>query len=241
MDVSRSTMTAEDRLRTVRRSRSLLVERLAVTLDYRERGISNRARRLSRYTWLLARAAGARQEMCERIALAAPLHDIGMVGVSEAILHKPGPLEEWEWKEVRVHPELGAELVGEHQDLLLGLVRTIALSHHERWDGDGYPYQLAGEAIPVAGRLMAVIDAFDAMTVTQRHSPPISGIEAARKIIAETGKQFDPAMVVAFRKALPKLGAVLNAFPDRLEGFHDLDFSAPDGLPKRVNRSANAK
>jgi len=213
------------RLRMLRKSRALLVERLATALDYRKRGMSNRPLRLARYTWYLARAAGADADACELISLAAPLHDLGMVGVRESIVYKPGPLDASEWREVRRHPLLGAELIGEQRDPLLALARIAALSHHERWDGKGYPGRLAGNAIPWPGRMLAIVDAFEAMTVTQRHRPPVNGVEAAKRVLAEAGTQFDPAIVEAFRRALPKFRAVLKTWPDRLEGFHNLDFS----------------
>ncbi|MGE0876581.1 MAG: HD-GYP domain-containing protein [Burkholderiales bacterium] len=217
------------------KERRLLVERLCMALEYRERGVSNRPHRMMRYAWLMARAAGAKSGDCELLSLAAPMHDIGMVGVPSSILSKSGPLAAHEWDEVRRHPGLGAELIGVHEDPLLKVARVMALTHHERWDGEGYPAKLAGEAIPMAGRLMAVIDAFEAMTVTQRHSPPVPGPEAARRIVAESGRQFDPAMVEVFRTALPKMAGIVRAFPDRMEGLHDLDFSA-SGAARRADK-----
>lgn len=142
-----------------------------------------------------------------------------------------------DWEEMRRHCEIGAEIIGEHRDPLLATARTVALTHHERWDGKGYPKGLAGAAIPWAGRVVAVADTFEAMTATQRRRQPMSVEAAAHAIVAESGKQFDPAIVDAFTKALPKMAAVRKAIRDELAGIHDLDFSA--GVPPASGTAAN--
>ncbi|MGH7186698.1 MAG: HD-GYP domain-containing protein, partial [Pseudomonadota bacterium] len=103
--------------------------------------------------------------------------------------------------------------------------RVMALTHHERWDGGGYPRKLKGGEIPVPGRIMAVADAFEAMTSTQRHRSPISAMDAATRISAEAGKQFDPSVVATFMKVVRQLDEVRAKYKDELEGIHDLDFS----------------
>jgi putative two-component system response regulator len=108
----------------------------------------------------------------EILSQAAPLYDIGKMGVPEHILIKSDALVDKEWEEVRKHPEIGAGIIGEHKDPLLEQARIMALTHHERWDGTGYPKKLKGNEIPVPGRIMAVADAFEAMTSTQRHRSP---------------------------------------------------------------------
>jgi putative two-component system response regulator len=147
------------------------------------------------------------------------------------VLRKSDALNEAEWKEMRRHPEIGAEIIGEHRDPLLVAARQMTLSHHERWDGKGYPKQLAGDAIPLPARIAALADAFEAMTATQRHRSPFPPAEAAKRIIAESGKQFDPRVVVAFQKALAAFEKVRQTFPDELQGIHDLDF-APKAAAK---------
>jgi putative two-component system response regulator len=126
---------------------------------------------------------------------------------------------------MRKHPEIGAGIIGEHKDPLLEQARVMALTHHERWDGSGYPKKLKGNEIPVPGRIMAVADAFEAMTSTQRHRSAISSMDAARKIAAESGKQFDPAVVAAFMKVVKELDVVRGQYKDELEGIHDLNFA----------------
>ena len=209
-----------------------LIQRLARAMELREGGLTNRVLRVGAYVELLSQALGLKSRVVEILSQAAPLYDIGKMGVPEHILRKSDALNEKEWEEVRKHPEIGAGIIGEHKDPLLEQARIMALTHHERWDGSGYPKKLKGNAIPVPGRIMAVADAFEAMTATQRHRGPISSMEAAKKISAEAGKQFDPAVVAAFMKVVKELDAVRAKFKDELEGIHNLDF-APAAAKKK--------
>jgi putative two-component system response regulator len=202
-----------------------LIRRLARAMEFREGGLTNRVLRVGEYVELLSESLGLKSKVVEILAQAAPLYDIGKMGVSEYVLRKSDKLNEKEWEEVRKHPEIGAGIIGEHKDPLLEQARVMALTHHERWDGTGYPRKLQGDAIPLPGRIMAVADAFEAMTSTQRHSPPISATEAARIISAESGKQFDPKVVAAFMKVAKQIEEVRGKYKDELEGIHNLDFS----------------
>jgi len=211
------------------RTRRLVIRRLARALEYREGGLTHRVARVTHYVKLLGAGFGAPPAHCELLAEAAPLYDVGKIGVPEAILCKAGELSASEWKEIRRHPEIGASIIGEHKDSLLAIARVMALTHHERWDGTGYPAGLEGEAIPWPGRIMAVADAFEAMTSTQRHRQAVSVQVAASRILQESGKQFDPQAVEAFKKQFRKLIEVKNRIPDELEGIHDLDFTPETG------------
>ena len=202
-----------------------LIRRLARAMEFREGGLTNRVLRVGGYVELLSQSIGLKSKVVEILAQAAPLYDIGKMGVSEHILKKTDALNEKEWDEMRRHPEIGAGIIGEHKDPLLEQARVMALSHHERWDGAGYPKKLQGNAIPVPGRIMAVADAFEAMTSTQRHRSPISAMDAAKKIAAESGKQFDPSVVAAFMKVVKEFDEVRARYKDELEGIHDLDFA----------------
>ena len=202
-----------------------LIQRLARAMEFREGGLTNRVLRVGEYVGLLAHTLGLKSKVVEILSQAAPLYDIGKMGVSEDILKKSNALNDKEWAEMRRHPEIGAGIIGEHKDPLLEQARIMALSHHERWDGTGYPKQLKGNAIPVPGRIMAVADAFEAMTSTQRHRSPITSVDAAKKIGAESGKQFDPAVVAAFMKVVKYFDEVRSRHKDELAGIHDLDFA----------------
>ncbi|HUJ86816.1 MAG TPA: HD domain-containing phosphohydrolase [Burkholderiales bacterium] len=218
-----------ERTRELQQTRLQLIQRLARALEFREGGsLTNRVLRIEQYVKLLAQAIGAKPEVCEVLAQASALHDIGTLGVSEAVMRKTDALDAAEWKEMRKHPEIGAAIIGEHKDPLLSTARAMALAHHERWDGKGYPKGLAGDAIPVAARILAVADAFEAMTATQRYRDPVPAAAAARTIASEAGKQFDPAVIAAFRKALPKIADVQKTVRDELKGIHDLDFRSED-------------
>jgi putative two-component system response regulator len=208
-----------------------LIRRLARAMEYREGGVTNRVLRVARYVELLAQALGIRGRVCELLSQAAPLYDIGKMGIAEHILKKSDKLNDKEWEEVRRHPEIGAKIIGEHKEPLLEQARVMALTHHERWDGTGYPKGLKGDAIPVPGRIMAVADAFEAMTATQRYRSPLAPSEAAKKIIEQAGKQFDPKMVAAFQKVASDFEAVRKELPDELEGIHNLDFSPAAAAP----------
>jgi len=206
-------------------TRLQLIQRLARAMEIREGGLTNRVLRVGEYVALLSQALGLKGKVVEILSQAAPLYDIGKMGVAESILTKSDALNEKEWEEVRKHPEIGASLIGSHKDPLLEQARIMALTHHERWDGAGYPKKLKGNEIPVPGRIMAVADAFEAMTATQRHRSPISSMEAAKKISAESGKQFDPSVVAAFMKVAKEFDEVRSRHKDELAGIHDLNFA----------------
>jgi putative two-component system response regulator len=204
-----------------------LIRRLARAMEFREGGMTNRVLRVSEYVELLSQGVGLKGKVVEVLSQAAPLYDIGKMGISEHILRKSDKLNDAEWEEVRKHAEVGAKIIGEHKDPLLEQARVMALTHHERWDGAGYPGKFKGNAIPVPGRIMAVADAFEAMTSTQRHRSAIPSVEAAKRIAAESGKQFDPTVVAAFMRLAGEFDAVRSKYKDELEGIHNLDFAAP--------------
>jgi len=207
-------------------TRLQLIRRLARAMEYREGGLTNRVMRVGHYVQLLARALGLKEKVVELLSQAAPLYDIGKLAVPDYVLRNSDKLNPSEWEEMRKHPATGASIIGEHKDPLLEQARIMALTHHERWDGTGYPAKLKGDAIPLAGRIMALADAFEAMTATQRYRSPVSSMEAGRILVAESGKQFDPRIVAAFAKAAPNFEKVRAHFKDELEGIHDLDFGS---------------
>ncbi len=202
-----------------------LIRRLARAMEIREGGVTNRVLRVGEYVALLCQSLGLKNKVTEILSQAAPLYDIGKMGVPEDILKKTDTLNDKEWEEVRKHPEIGAGIIGEHKDPLLEQARVMALTHHERWDGSGYPKKLKGNEIPVPGRIMALADAFEAMTATQRHRSPVSSMDALEKISADSGKQFDPSVVAAFMKVVKEFDEVRVKYKDELEGIHDLDFA----------------
>ncbi len=214
-------------------ARSQLIRRLARAMEFHESAAAgNRVARVSQYCKLIAQAAGMKPEVAELLQKASPLYDIGKMGVPSEILRKPGKLSAPDLERMRRHPQLGAEIIGEHKDPVLALAHRLALTHHERWDGTGYPKRLKGNDIPWPGRVMALVDAFEAMTTTQFHrQKPYTVDEAAKLIKAEFGKQFDPSLADAFDKALPVMRKVRETFSDALGDLINLDFSPTRNAP----------
>jgi putative two-component system response regulator len=218
----------KQRTAQVERTRGEIIKRLARAMELHESAaVGNRVVRLGHYAKLIAQAAGAKPQVVELMAAAAPLHDIGKLGVPAEILKKPGKLSAPDLERIRRHPQIGADIIGEHDDPLLKLARQLALTHHERWDGTGYPQGLKGEAIPWPGRVMAVVDAFESMTTTQFYREARSIEDAALEIEIGAGKKYDPKVVAAFKKALPAMQKVRESYSDALGDMINLDFARP--------------
>jgi len=194
----------------IRRAYLESVVRLSLAAEYRDEQAPQHVSRISRYAALLARGIDAQAEWVEDLALAAPLHDIGHVGVPDTILRKPGPLSYEERKTMREHVSIGARILKGAASDVLALAREVVLTHHERWDGTGYPNNLRGEDIPLSGRIVSLCDAWDAMSTDRVYRKAI-GIDAAvAEIKNESGRHFDPALVGAFLERLPQFKAVLE-------------------------------
>jgi putative two-component system response regulator len=220
-----------ERTEQLEHTRTELIKRLARAMELHEsQAVGNRVLRLGHYARLIAQAAGARPEIAEMMQKAAPLHDVGKLGVPAEILKKAEKLSAPDWERVKRHPQLGAEIIGEHDDPLLKLARQLALTHHEHYDGSGYPRGLKGDAIPWGGRVMAIVDAFEAMTSTQFFREPMPIERAAGEIERAAGKKYDPKLVEAFKKALPVMKKVRETYSDALGDLINLDF-APKKAP----------
>ncbi|GIU04602.1 response regulator [Shewanella glacialipiscicola] len=179
-----------------------IIRRLGRAAEYKDNETGLHVVRMSHYARLLAIKLGLPDTFCDLIFNAAPMHDIGKIGTPDAVLKKPGKLNAEEWAIMQQHAVIGAEIIGEHDDPLLTMARRIALTHHEKWDGSGYPYGLAGEDIPLEGRIVAIADVFDALT-SQRPYKPAWTIEATMELLeSEAGKHFDPKLVAEFKQIL---------------------------------------
>ncbi|HEY8584773.1 MAG TPA: HD domain-containing phosphohydrolase [Capillimicrobium sp.] len=181
------------------RARLETLERLALASEYRDDETQEHAHRIGRSAAAIGRRLGLDGCACERLRRAGPLHDIGKVAVPDAILLKPGRLTPDELAVVREHPEVGARILAGSESPVLQLAEEIARTHHERWDGAGYPTGAAGPEIPLAGRIVAVADVFDALTHERPYKPAWSVAAAVAEIEAGAGTQFDPDVVEAFR------------------------------------------
>jgi putative two-component system response regulator len=216
----------QERTAQLEKTRAELIRRLGRAMQLHESSaVGNRVMRLAQYARLISQTAGAKPQVGEMMAIAAPLHDVGKLGIPSEILQKKEKLSAPDWERIRRHPKIGAEIIGEHDDPLLRLARQIALTHHENWDGSGYPDGLKGEAIPWPGRVMAVVDSFEAMTATQFYRGPRTTDDAQFEIEKLSGKRYDPAIVEAFKKALPAMLKVRETFADALSDMINLDFA----------------
>ena len=193
------------RMDELRETRLQIVHRLGRAAEYKDNETGRHVIRMSLYAQQLALAAGCHPDWAQDLLHAAPMHDIGKIGIPDAVLLKPGPLDAQEWDVMRTHPHIGAEIIGEHPAHVLQLARSIALAHHEKWDGTGYPYGLAGEAIPLEARICAIVDVFDALTSTRPYKKPWTSEDAIAHIQSQTGKHFEPRLVELFVGLLPVL------------------------------------
>ena len=193
------------RMDELRETRLQIVQRLGRAAEYKDNETGMHVIRMSHFSKLLALAAGHSPAWAEDLLNAAPMHDVGKIGIPDAVLCKPGPLDADEWATMRRHPEIGAEIIGAHPSGVLQLAREIALAHHEKWDGSGYPRGLAGEAIPLSARIVAIADVFDALTTRRPYKEPWPVQDALDHIAAQAGKHFDPALVALFAPLLPQL------------------------------------
>ena len=172
---------------------------LAEALDIRDTGTGQHSHTVGLYAELMARELGFEEERVERVRLAGVLHDIGKIGISDGVLSKPGPLDADEWQQMYTHPEIAARLLSrpEFDDL-----RAWILASHERPDGIGYPYGLSGDDIPIEARILAVADAYEAMTADRVYRPALGDEGARAELKGGAGTQFDAEIVSAFLKAL---------------------------------------
>jgi putative two-component system response regulator len=232
----------QERTEQLDKTRSELIKRLARAMEMHESAaVGNRVMRLAQYAKLISLGSGAKPEIAEMMMKAAPLHDIGKLGVPAEILRKAEKLSVPDWERVKRHPQLGAEIIGEHTDPLLKLARQLALTHHENWDGTGYPQGLKGDAIPWGGRVMAIVDSFEAMTSTQFHRDALPVERAEEEIIRGAGTKFDPTLVEAFKKALPVMKKVRDTYADKLGDLINLDFSPGRDATVKVASPAPAR
>lgn len=202
------------RTRELLTSRQQIIQRLGRAAEFKDNETGNHVIRMAHASRLIAEVAGLGDKAQEILQLAAPMHDIGKIGIPDHILLKPGKLDSSEWDLMKQHPLMGADIIGNHEDELLQTARTIALTHHERWDGSGYPYGLRGTAIPLVGRIVAIADVFDALLSVRPYKPALPLEEALDYMYAQAGSHFDPQLIPAFKKALPEILKIHQAYAD---------------------------
>jgi PAS domain S-box-containing protein len=190
--------TVAERTRELDEARVETLQRLAFAAEYRDDETHRHTERIGRIAALLAKEVGLPPDQVTLIRRAAPLHDVGKLGISDAILLKPGKLDAREREIMQGHATIGARILTGSHSKVLQLGEEIALTHHERWDGYGYPRGLAREEIPISGRLVAVADVFDALTHTRPYKEAWPVAEAVAEIVRLSNQHFDPTIVAAF-------------------------------------------
>jgi putative two-component system response regulator len=197
------------RIDELKETRLQIVQRLGLAAEYKDNETGLHVIRMSHYARLLGVAAGMDEAAADDLLHAAPMHDVGKIGIPDRILQKPGKLDADEWAVMQTHARIGGDIIGEHEDGgMLALARAIAVSHHEKWDGSGYPQGLAGEAIPLAGRIVAVADVFDALTSVRPYKRAWSVTDAVGYLQAQQGSHFDARLVGLFVGELPAIDAI---------------------------------
>jgi len=181
------------------------MNRLAMAATYHDVDTGSHIDRMSDYAAAIAGELGWTQDQQELLRIAAPMHDVGKIGIPDAILRKQGQLTPEEWENMREHPAIGARILGGSTSKLLQMAEIIALTHHERFDGKGYPEGLRGEGVPLVGRIVALADVFDALTTDRPYKEAWSLEEALERVREESGKHFDPKVIDAFFRALPEV------------------------------------
>ncbi|HYP23097.1 MAG TPA: HD domain-containing phosphohydrolase [Actinomycetota bacterium] len=210
-EVDRLQMTEKE----LRLAQEAVVERLSIAAEFRDDETARHVQRMSRYTALLASRAGANTERAEQVRTAAVMHDVGKIGIPDSILLKPGKLTPEERRIMEQHSEIGYRILSGSRSELLTLAAQIAWTHHERVDGNGYPRRLAGDDIPLEGRMAAIADVFDALTsnkVYKKASPLPQAVEIMRE---GRGTHFDADLLDMFLDSIDEVVRIKERFADR--------------------------
>ena len=195
-------------------SRLQIIRCLGRAAEYKDNETGMHVIRMSYYARAIAEALQLDADYVETLFLAAPMHDVGKIGIPDAVLLKPGKLSPEEWAIMQTHCAIGAEIIGNDDSPIISMARSIALHHHEKWDGSGYPQGLAGEAIPLEGRIIALADVFDALTSVRPYKRAWSFDEAMRFIQAEAGKHFDPTLTLLLDSLVPRFREICQQFSE---------------------------
>jgi putative two-component system response regulator len=205
-------MLLEKQAKEIWKSQLEIIYRLARATEFRDKQTGSHLTKMSHYCHILAEAAGMDNEERTLLFHAAPMHDVGKIGISESILQKKGPLTEAEFELMKDHAVIGAKLLSGNSSKLLSMARSVALTHHEKWDGSGYPRALDHEAIPLTGRIAAICDVFDALTSERPYKEAWTNDEAISELKKNKGTHFEPHLVDLFVEKIPEIREVQQRF-----------------------------
>jgi putative two-component system response regulator len=203
-----------EQTKDINETRLKIIQRLGRAAEYKDDNTGLHVIRMSHYARVLGIAAGMSEAMADMMLDAAPMHDIGKIGIPDSILQKAGPLTESEWTVMQSHTQMGEDIIGEDDSELLRMAKTVAISHHEHWDGSGYPKGLAGEDIPMVGRIVAIADVFDALTSVRPYKESWTVEDAVTYLQEKSGTQFDPKLVPLFVESIDKVLAIKEQYFD---------------------------
>ncbi len=221
-DFGRMYRERNEALREVAQAHHEALLRLSRAAEFRDDDTGVHIVRIGFLAWALALKLGRPAEWALLLRQAAPMHDVGKIGVPDGVLKKPGRFTPEERAEMNKHPRIGAEILGRSRIPLFQLAAEVALTHHERWDGTGYPAALAGDAIPLSGRIVAVVDFFDALTMDRCYRPAMPDDVALQMLLEQRGGAFDPHVVDTFLAHADEMRALRDAVTHRGLGFDDL-------------------
>jgi len=193
-------------------SRLQVVRRLGRAAEYRDNETGLHIIRMSYISVVLGRASGMSDESLDLLLNASPMHDIGKIGIPDSILLKPGKFEAEEWDVMKTHAQIGADILSGDDSPMMTMAREIALSHHEKWDGSGYPNGLKGTEIPLVGRISALADVFDALTSARPYKKAWPVEEAVEYIKDQSGRHFDPELVGYFLSSIGEITAIRDKY-----------------------------
>jgi len=191
-----------------------IVQRLAVAGELRDNETGAHVKRMSHICSLLSMKRGLGHEYSELMLHASAMHDVGKIGIPDSILLKSKKLSPEEWQIMQQHPKIGARILGNHESKLISLAREIALYHHEKWDGSGYPHGVSGNRIPVSARIAAISDVFDALSSDRPYKQAWPIEKVVETIKAESDRHFEPVMVELFLENLPEITAIKDRYSD---------------------------
>jgi putative two-component system response regulator len=213
----------DERTHELKSSQRDIIRRLAQAAEFRDNETGAHILRISKYCALFAKALGMDDDEVELLAMASPLHDVGKIGIPDNILLKPGRFTDEEFEVMKTHAIIGSQLLDGSQSPVMQMAKTIALTHHERWNGSGYPNGLKGDDIPLVGQICSICDVFDALISKRIYKDAWTLHDAANIIISEKGKQFNPMLVDKFEQLLPKIIEIAKAYNDNID--QHIDFN----------------
>ena len=212
----------QERTSELHETRLEITQRLARAAEFRDNQTGMHVIRMGHFARLIAQTLDVGDEWADLILHAAPMHDVGKIGIPDKILLKPGRLDPEEWEIMKTHATIGGKIFSEGTSKLMKMSQAIALTHHEKWDGTGYPNGLKGIEIPLEGRIVAVADVFDALTSERPYKKAWPVEDSVALIKEESGRHFDPQVAAAFKKVLPKILEIKDEFSDRPENIEVL-------------------